>query len=204
MNGPVPTSSNPGTAPTAPHTPGPLAGMPTLDPARARQVELILERVETLPTLSPVAARLLSIGTVDEVLIGDVVKIIESDPALSTRILGLCRKADRGLGDRITTVKRAVLMLGIESVRSAALSVSVYDLMSKDDESARKELDARVASENGGDAADAQQTFDRKGFWKHSIAVACAAELIAAQHLKLRVLPEEAFLAGLLHDVGKL
>src|SRR3954463_5251773 len=121
----------------------------TIDSARARQVELILERVETLPTLSPVAARLLSIGTVDEVLITDIVKIIESDPALSTRILGICRKADRGLGDRITTVKRAVLMLGIESVRAAALSVSVYDLMSKDDETARKELDARVASENG-------------------------------------------------------
>src|SRR5215831_8005618 len=115
------------------------------DAARARQVELILERVQTLPTLSPVAARLLSIGTIDEVLIADVVKIIESDPALSTRILGLCRKADRGLGDRITTVKRAVLMLGIESVRSAALSVSVYDLMSKEDEAARKELDAAMA-----------------------------------------------------------
>jgi signal transduction histidine kinase/HD-like signal output (HDOD) protein len=168
-------------------------------------VELILERVETLPTLSPVAARLLSIGTVDEVLITDVVKIIESDPALSTRILGLCRKADRGLGDRITTVKRAVLMLGIESVRSAALSVSVYDLMSKEDESVRKELDAAMASDNGGtDDQPATPTFDRKGFWKHSIAVACCAELIASQHLKLRVLPEEAFLAGLLHDVGRL
>jgi signal transduction histidine kinase/HD-like signal output (HDOD) protein len=168
-------------------------------------VELILERVETLPTLSPVAARLLSIGTVDEVLITDVVKIIESDPALSTRILGLCRKADRGLGDRITTVKRAVLMLGIESVRSAALSVSVYDLMSKEDEAARKELDAAVATENGGSAEQpSQPTFDRKGFWKHSIAVACCAELISSTHLKLRVLPEEAFLAGLLHDVGRL
>ena len=177
----------------------------TIDPARARQVELILERVETLPTLSPIAARLLSIGTIDEVLITDVVKIIESDPALSTRILGLCRKADRGLGDRITTVKRAVLMLGIESVRSAALSVSVYDLMSREDEAARKELDAAVAGEAGsGGEASAISTFDRKGFWKHSIAVACAAELIAAGHLKLRVLPEEAFLAGLLHDVGRL
>jgi signal transduction histidine kinase/HD-like signal output (HDOD) protein len=189
----------------------------TIDPARARQVELILERVQTLPTLSPVAARLLSIGTLDEVLIGDVVKIIESDPALSTRILGLCRKADRGLGDRITTVKRAVLMLGIESVRSAALSVSVYDLMSKEDEAARKELDAAMAGESDdsrGPGAESgattrhseldTPTFDRKGFWKHSIAVACAAELIAAQHLKLRVLPEEAFLAGLLHDVGRL
>ncbi len=177
----------------------------TIDPARARQVELILERVETLPTLSPVAARLLSMGSVDSVSIGDVVKIIESYPALSTRILGLCRKADRGLGDRIMSVKRAVLMLGIESVRSAALSVSVYDLMTKEDEATRKELDAAVAEENGaGSDPSDQPIFDRKGFWKHSIAVACAAELIAAQHPKLRVLPEVAFLAVLLHDVGRL
>jgi signal transduction histidine kinase/HD-like signal output (HDOD) protein len=186
------------TTPAGPQSP--------VDAARARQVELILERVRTLPTLSPVAARLLSIGTTEEVLITDVVKIIESDPALSTRILGLCRKADRGLGDRITTVKRAVLMLGIESVRSAALSVSVYDLMNKEDEAARKELDAEMASTASDDSAPDSKNpiFDRKGFWKHSIAVACAAELIAGQHLKLRVLPEEAFLAGLLHDVGRL
>jgi len=186
---------------------------PPMDSARARQVELILERVETIPTLSPVAARLLNMGSAEEVDVADVVKIIESDPALSTRILGLCRKADRGLGDRITTVRRAVLMLGIDSVRSAALSVSVYDLMSKDDDAARQALDAAVSTENAAGegpfpaapaAAPQEPLFDRKGFWKHSIAVACACELIAASHPKLRVLPDEAFLAGLLHDVGKL
>ena len=70
--------------------------------ARARQVELILERVNTLPTLSPVAARLLSIGTVDEVLIGDVVKIIESDPALDRDddAAGRSAQGDRFDGDR--------------------------------------------------------------------------------------------------------
>ena len=185
----------------------------TPDQARARQVEVILERVRTLPTLSPVAARLLSIGTIDEVLITDVVKIIETDPALSARILGLCRRADKGLGDRITTVKRAVLMLGIEAVRSAALSVSVYDLMTGEDEQASQALDDTFANEHadnarrndpGGPEEGLATTFDRKGFWKHSIAVACAAELIAQVNPKLRVVPEEAFLAGLLHDVGKL
>jgi signal transduction histidine kinase/HD-like signal output (HDOD) protein len=184
----------------------------TPDQARARQVEVILERVRTLPTLSPVAARLLSIGTIDEVLITDVVKIIETDPALSARILGLCRRADKGLGDRITTVKRAVLMLGIEAVRSAALSVSVYDLMTGEDEQASQALDDTFANEHADNSrlgAPAPEeglatTFDRKGFWKHSIAVACAAELIAQVNPKLRVVPEEAFLAGLLHDVGKL
>ena len=90
------------------------------EPLSRRQVELILERVDTLPTLSPVAARLLKLGSSDQVDIADVIKIIETDPAMSTRIIGLCRRADRGLGDRVTTVKRAVLMLGLEPVRSVA------------------------------------------------------------------------------------
>lgn len=187
----------------------PEGGQSAVDGARARQVEVVLERVESIPTLSPVAARLLKLGSVTGVPIGDVVRLIESDPALSTRILGLCRKADRGLGDRIKTVRRAVLMLGVDAVRSAALSVSVYDLMSRGDDGSRAALDESVAGAagggrgTGGDAAE-PPAFDRKGFWRHSIAVACAAELIAAGHPKLRVQPEEAFLAGLLHDVGKL
>ena len=46
--------------------------------------------------------------------------------------------------------------------------------------------------------------FDRTGFWKHSVAVACASEIIAAEEKRLEVLPEEAFLAGLLHGVGRI
>lgn len=163
------------------------------DAARARQVELVLESVESLPTLPPVAARLLSKSSVDDLDIKSVVKIIETDPALASRILGMCRKADKGLGNRITTVRHAVVMLGVEAVRAAALSVSIYDLMGK-----------RPKNSMDDGATDETPAFDRSGFWRHTIAVACAAEQISQRHKSLGVDPDEAFIAGLLHNVGKL
>jgi putative nucleotidyltransferase with HDIG domain len=168
--------------------------------ARARQVELILEKLESLPTLSPIATRLLGVGSSDTADINKIVGLIESDPALSARILGLCRRADRGLGDRVRTVKHAVVMIGLDAVRSAALAVNVYDVMNN----AADETDAAVGSMPVSGLGSERPGFDRVGFWKHSLAVACAAELIAKEHPRLHVRPEEAFAAGLLHDLGKL
>jgi HD-like signal output (HDOD) protein len=109
----------------------------------------------------------------------------------------MCRRSDKGLGDKITSVKRAVVMLGLEAVRSAILAVSVYDMLAKDEDIQR--TDRSLAGDSTGSGG-----FSRTGFWKHSVAVACAGELIAADHRQLRVLPEEAFLAGLLHGIGRI
>jgi len=168
----------------------------TINNARARQVEMILQQVDTLPTLSPVATRLLAIGSSDDADLNEVVMLIESDPALTSKILSLCRRADKGLGKSVSTVKKAVIMLGLEAVQGAVLSVCVYELL----EQAGNDLDQR--SYEKGHASS--ELFDRRGFWKHSVAVACASDLIAALHPELRVKPDEAFISGLLHDTGKL
>ncbi len=183
-----------------------------LDDPRSRQVELILESVDSLPTLSPIATRLLSISAQDDADLAEITTIIESDPAMAIRILGLCKKADKGLGDKITTVRRAVVMLGLGAVRTAALSVSVFDLLGAPPKITRVQPEtnagywARVGPtppvEDKNDPRG-ESTFDRTGFWKHSVGVACAAEILAASLPSLRVRPEEAFLAGLLHAIGK-
>ncbi len=160
---------------------------------------MILEQVESLPTLSPVAARLLRVASGDDADLGDISRLIESDPPLSARILGMCRRSDRGLGDRITTVKRAVSMLGLDAVRACVLSVSIYDLMSNASRPGNQ-IDEPVSH----DPAAPSAVFDRVGFWKHSLAVACACECLAKELSGSRVAPEEAFLAGLVHDLGKL
>lgn len=178
--------------------PIPQAADPGPEAARAARVEHILAQVDSLPTLSPVAGRLLAVGKSSDADMKEVVTLIESDPALSSRLLGLCRRADKGLGDRITTVKRAVLMLGFEAVRSAALSVSVYDQMEHGDNT-RRDLDRQISGEGTSDI-----TFDRRGFWLHLLAVACASEIIADAHPKLRIAGPDAFLCGLLHAIGKL
>jgi HD-like signal output (HDOD) protein/signal transduction histidine kinase len=168
-------------------------------PTPVRQVELILERIDALPTLPAVAARIIRISTASDVEMDEIAAIIESDPALASRILALCRKSDKGLGDRISSVKRAVVMLGIEAVRSAVLSVCVCDLVARD--AGKQKLDTQLASD-GDDVAP--QVFDRLGLWKHSIAVAAAAEMLAERSPHLRHVRDEAFLAGLLHSVGRI
>lgn len=164
-------------------------------PDRTPQIEMILRQVESLPTLSPVATRLLRIVSVEDADLDALVELIESDPPLTARLLGLCRRADKGLGDRITTVRRAVVMLGLDAVQAAVLSVSVYDVLGAST--------ARMAEEGPG-PGDITLPFDRPGFWKHSIATATASELIAETHVDLGVAPAEAFVAGLLHGLGKL
>ncbi len=163
----------------------------------AHQIEVILQSVDSLPTLTPVATRVLNIGSSDRADFGELTRLIEADPALTSRIIGLCRRASLGLGDRITTVKRALVMLGFEAVRAAVLSVSVYDLVSGE----AAERDARLEWSVGGEGPG--RAFDRVGFWMYSVGVASAAELLAAGNRKLRVKPDEAFVAGLLHGLGK-
>jgi len=172
---------------------GTIAATGTRTVASEDRIELILQQVNTLPTLSSVATRLLRLTSNDEADLREIVRIIESDPTLTARVLALCRRANVGTMERIRTVDRAVVMLGFEAIRNAVLSVEVYDLLSDGAET--------VESENDEDAG----TFDRTAFWKHSVAVAAAAYLLAEQVGKPhQITPDEAFVCGLLHDLGKI
>ncbi len=162
-----------------------------------RQVELILSQVSSLPTLSPIAARLMTVAGADDADLGEIAQIIESDPGLAARILGLCRRADRGLAQRVMGVKHAVTLLGLDAVRACVLSVQIYDMM----RSARPR-GARLPEDDADPAAPG--AFDRPGFWRHSIATACTCEMLAEEIAGSDVGPEEAFLAGLVHDLGTL
>lgn len=158
-----------------------------------RQVDLILQSLDELPTLSPVAVRLLRLTGAHDADFDQIVRLIETDPSLTAKVLSMVRRASVGGAAvrTITTVKRAAVMLGLEAVQSAVLSVQVYELL-------RQAPGVDERREAGLEA------FDRAGFWKHSIAVGCAAELIAREASGSGVSPEEAFVAGLLHDLGKL
>lgn len=172
--------------------------MPSPTPSH-RQVDLILQSLDELPTLSPVAVRILRLTGAHDTDFEQIIRLIETDPALSAKVLSLVRRASVGPAARtVTTVKRAAVMLGIEAVQSAVLSVQIYELL--------KQAPGGDERRDGeGIAADA---FDRAGFWKHSIAVGCAAEMLAREISGkgggARVAADEAFVAGLVHDLGKL
>jgi signal transduction histidine kinase/HD-like signal output (HDOD) protein len=221
----MPDPSLPSTTPAQQGPPG--------DEILSRRTELVLRELEQLPTLPSVASRLLGMGASDEVDVKEIARVIESDPALTTRLLSLCRRAAYRTRNPITTVEMAVVMLGLDAVRSLVLSVAIFDWSAKAAGRGRSTAGAEARGETRGDgraegrgdargegrprrgrgspgagreARDATERpgFNRVGFWQHAIAVACCCDLIAREHPHLDFAPEEAFVAGLVHDIGKL
>jgi len=164
---------------------------PPTDAALARRVELILQHIESLPTLSVVAVRLVRLITDDNADMREIAQVVESDPALSARVLAWCRRSDIGVRNQITSIQRAVVMMGAQAVRASVLSAEVFELF-------------KPSAED--DAANPTHSIDRAGFWRHCLSVACASESIAEAMGGRRVGldPSHAYLCGLLHDLGKL
>ena len=153
-------------------------------------LDLILHQLDELPTLPAVAVRVLDATGRDDTAATDVVRLLESDPALSARILKLVHRADlTARGGTADTVARAVALLGFDAVRCATLAVAVYQTLGGTNQPAGTPC-------NG-------NPFDRQAFWTHSLAVACCADLLAARLPHHDVAAPTAFLAGLLHDLGK-
>ena len=158
--------------------------IPAVEPAPAERIELILAHLDRLPTLPAVAARLLSVTTSETSSVGDVVDLIQTDASLTAAVLRLVSRADLGVASDTLTVGRAVSLLGFTAIRHAVLTLQIFET-----------LDSAAGSD--------QAVEMRRGIWKHNLAVACAAEMIAERALG-RAAGAEAFVCGLLHDLGKL
>ena len=163
---------------------------------KPRRIELILRQLDTLPTLPSVAARLLQLTASDESHAKEVVELVASDPALTAKVLSICRAADKGVRSEVITVERAVVLLGFTTIRNTVLSLKVFELFGE-----------RPASEYKHETTSDKEPapFDRSGLWTHALAVGILAELIAKAHPGQQDLTaDQAFVCGLLHDIGKL
>ncbi|RMD66761.1 MAG: HDOD domain-containing protein [Planctomycetota bacterium] len=166
--------------------------------SQQRRVRLLLEQIDSLPALSPVVAKLLAVTADDDADIREIITLVESDVAMTSRVLTLCRRADVGVRDQIVTVERAVVLLGIDALRDTLLCAEIFERLA----AAGDQVELTV------DLDDEAPALDMKGLWRHSLAVACAAQRLvqssagAADSFRA-VKPGEAFLAGLLHDLGK-
>ncbi len=109
----------------------------------------------------------------------DLHNIISNDPALCSRILKVVNSAFCGLPRQIGSINRAIVLLGLNAVKNIAIAASLTKLF------------------RGGELC---ARFSAKDLWVHSIATAAAAKLVCDE-LKLN-LSDEAFLAGLIHDIG--
>ncbi len=157
---------------------------------KEKRVELILRQLEELPTLPAVAVQVLELAADETAGAAELAALVAADPALASRILQLVHRADAGVRGEVESVERAVVLLGFEAVRSAVLAITIFQT---------------VGAANP--ATGCTSPFSREEFWKHCLAVACCAELLAEQmptSPSNGADPATAFLCGLLHDLGKI
>ena len=150
-----------------------------LRPEQTREQILdILSRATDILTLPHVVNEILDITSGKNSSAADLTAIIETDPALTSRILSIANSSYYGFVKKISTISHAVVVLGFQEIQNIALSMSVVQL------------------------------FDRRGseftekLWRHSFAVGVGTRMMASYfNLKL---DGKYFVGGLLHDVGKI
>jgi putative nucleotidyltransferase with HDIG domain len=136
-----------------------------------------LYSIRDLPTLPAIAQKVLTLADDDETGPEKLSGIITSDQSLSVKVLSLANSAYYGHRGKIGTIRHAVVVIGMNMLKQVALSVLVCGTMGR-----------------GGR--------NRALFWKHSFGTAVASTTIAKRTRKVD--PDLCFMAGLLHDVGKL
>lgn len=142
----------------------------------------LLERIDDLPPLPAVAARVMALADDQNTSALDLAQVLSADQALTARLIRISNSAYYGFARKVSTVREAVVLLGFKQVRQVAVSASLMNAFDR----------GRVADD----------VFDLDLFWGHSVAVAVAAEAIAKRTRQAR--PEDAFTAGILHDIGRL
>ena len=145
------------------------------------QLEKLMERVDDLPTLPSIYDRIASLVNDPRSSAMDVENIIREDQALTSKVLNLANSAFYGFPGQIPTISRAVVVLGFQEVKHIVLTATVVKLF---------------ADAVGGGL------FSCKKFWEHSIGTAVGSMLISKYVKKEK--SDEMFVAGLLHDIGKL
>jgi len=141
-------------------------------------LHLVLDSIEELPTLPAVMVQLQQCIDAQRTTMKTIGNIIHNDQSLSAKVLRLVNSAYYGLHTEVKSIERAIVVLGLNTVKNIALGVSVIDTF---------------------EHARANQ-FRTDYFWIHALETAVYAEHIA--RMKELAHPEDYFIAGLLHDLG--
>lgn len=144
---------------------------------------LINKEIEKLPALPTTVMKVLEICKDPNLKPIDLNKVISLDPVLTGAVLKLINSAYYAITEKVTSIVRAIIMLGLNTVKNLALTISVMGQMDK----------------KGNIGA-----LDMEGFWRHSLATGVVAKKIAMTKGEDSKKLEEFFVAGLLHDVGKI
>ncbi len=141
----------------------------------------ILGKITDLPTLPSVYFKVDKLLKDKQASIENVARIIEIDPAMSSSILRLVNSAFYGLSSKSSSIPHAIMIIGFNAVKNAIVSVTILDTLN---------------------IKDRYLNFNLSDFWRHSVSVAVLSRQLAEK--SRLVAPEDAFMAGLLHDIGKI
>ncbi len=140
-------------------------------------IDSLLEEIVTLPSLPATVSRITELVNTPDSALSEVAKAIQTDPALAIKTLRLVNSAYYGLAHKVTSVDHAVALLGMKVIKNLVFTATVFDTFNK-----------------GTDA-----------LLRHSVSCGVAMRILIAEipgHADME--PEEAFVFGLLHDVGKI
>ncbi len=141
----------------------------------------ILDSIKSLPAMSTTNKKILTIMGSDNIDIAEVVKLIQYDPALTTNVLKLVNSAYFSLQNDVTSIRQAVVLLGLNQVFRLVIAVSFSPLMNK---------------------PIAGYDLPSGGLWQHCVATAVCSETIAK--IINNTESDVLFTASLLHDIGKI
>lgn len=141
-------------------------------------LEKLLEGANALPTLPQVVTHILKTLNDDNADADSLVQQLNTDPVIIARLLAAANSSAFGLSSQVSTTRQAILVLGLETVRTITLATALIEHF------------GRFTS-----------AFDSRLLWRHSLGVATCARTLAE---RIGYNPESAFSAGLLHDIGQL
>ena len=150
---------------------------------RTSKLEKIRLFVDKMPSLSTTVSKVLEICSRPDTVPNDLNRVISLDPVLAGQVLKLINSAYYSLMNKVTSLTRAIIMLGLNTVKNLALSTAIIRSVSQ---------------------AKKSRALPIRAFWAHSIAVGVMAKLLAAGRGLSLAEREEYFVAGLLHDLGKI
>ncbi|MFO7653878.1 MAG: HDOD domain-containing protein [Candidatus Krumholzibacteriia bacterium] len=165
--------------PTAPQPP--VATGTDAEQDREQQLRNIILTTRDLPAMPHVASKVLELSSDPSTSAQQIQQVIADDQAMTARILKIANSAMYACSRRVKTLTEAIVMLGFNSIRSLVVTSAARNLYSTG--AKRLGLKERL-------------------LWEHSVGCGFACKLMV-QH-RYPQLTEEAFLAGLLHDIGKL
>jgi putative nucleotidyltransferase with HDIG domain len=142
------------------------------------EVKSYLSHLEGLSTLPVLNGKILSIVKDENTSEKDLVEVISHDPALAERVIQVANSALLGHSGQLRDIRQAILLLGFDKIKSIAVGMKVLDLIPH------------------------HHSFDIKNLWIHCYEVALIASEVS-EYVTMTS-PEESFLAGLLHDLGRI